>query len=201
MGLVQFTKDANSGDAWGGSLKGAGKGAAIGSVVPGIGTIAGGVVGGIIGGVGGMLKHRAKRKAGESADAVAKYKRDEAQKLINKKNLNFAALLKALHREGWYGDTLDAEGRSTGGFVKDFGTYNPADQQIGLAPATFVPDGENFSEDAYAGMDALGGSITGPGTGDAAKSAAWAKVYQGLKPASTQAQSPYYYDPNDGGGR
>ena len=85
-----------------------------------------GALGGLFGGIG---KAKAAKAQAKSDQQAAQYKVNQKQKGLNRNALNFASLLKALGRQGWFGDQ----------FMADHGTYNPADFKYDPVPLASTP--------------------------------------------------------------
>lgn len=90
---------------------------------------------------GGARAKEAKRNARNEQRAM-QYKVNKQQKGLNRRSLNFASLLKALGREGWFGEQ----------FMKDKGSYNAAD---------FTYDPVPLMESPGVWSSALGGAAQG----------------------------------------
>jgi len=101
-------------------------------------------LGGVLGGA--KAAKDAKMKA-LNDQKMAQYKINMKQKGLNRKSLNFASLLKALGREGWFGDP-----NAEGSFMKTKGSFNAADWNYDPVPLGATPG--VFSS-------ALGGGLRG----------------------------------------
>lgn len=198
MSLWQLTKDANSGDAWGGSLSGAAKGASVGG-------IPGAVIGGIIGGVGGLFKHISKRKAANAADEAAQKARDVAQQAMNRRRTALSALAKALGREGYFGDvtqdpgsshSVGPEGTPVGpapGAAYSFG--NPDDWTL---PGITKVDRGSWFGDFMPGLDSAAGDVGSMYLGN--KAAGRGGFSNFMSPPKTTKSSGFSYSPFSSGG-
>ena len=131
-------------------------------------------LGGLFGGIG---KAKAAKTQARNERIAAQYKINMKQKGLNRKSLNFASLLKALGREGWYGDP-----NAEGSFMKTKGMYNASDFNYDPVPEMQTPGvlssalggfasgalsgaSDWFMNDAAAGREAAGrvGRPTSPG--------------------------------------
>ena len=83
-------------------------------------------LGGAFGGAGRAKD--AKRQA-RNEQKAKQYQVNQKQKGLNRRSVNMASLLKALHREGWLGE----------GFVQDHSTYDPNNYKYDAVPLMESP--------------------------------------------------------------
>ena len=81
------------------------------------------------GALGGASRAKDAKRSARNEQKATQYKVNQKQKGLNRKALNVAALMRSLHREGWFGDQ----------FMQDHGTYDPNDFKYDAVPLLESP--------------------------------------------------------------
>lgn len=118
--------------AWSGLGGAAATGAAVGGppgALIGLGIRA---LGGLFGGIG---RAKAEKRKARSEQKAMQWKVNQKQKGLNRGSSNFAGLLRALKREGWFGD----DPSSPDSFMNTAGRFNAADWRYDPVPLAETP--------------------------------------------------------------